>query len=137
MTPRIRYGLCKIKAVATRKLYGRIRNTVRCAALTTMITMILTMNFVNWLVISTVRRGPRLIREALLQDAGIGELEADDITDSWVDEMVALSQAEREVLQESLRPLAQFTRSENSPSKPSTQQHCYCLHGQPVSTAIC
>lgn len=48
----------------------------------------------------------RQIREALLQDAGDDEIEADDITEGWIDEMAALSRAEREVLQESLRPIS-------------------------------
>ena len=34
-----------------------------------------------------------------------GEISMDDNVDGWVDEMVALSQAELEVLQDSLRPV--------------------------------
>ena len=44
-------------------------------------------------------------REALLDDAVAGEISADDNTEGWVDEMAALSQAECEVLQNSLRPV--------------------------------
>ena len=44
-------------------------------------------------------------REALLEDAVTGEIDMDDNIDGWVDEMAALSQAEREVLQDSLRPV--------------------------------
>ncbi|KAF8812191.1 hypothetical protein BYT27DRAFT_7087879, partial [Phlegmacium glaucopus] len=44
-------------------------------------------------------------REALLDDAVTGEIGIDDNIDGWVDEMAALSQAEREVFQESLRPV--------------------------------
>ena len=44
-------------------------------------------------------------RETLLEDAVGGEIGADDNIDGWVDEMAALSQAEREVLQNSLRPV--------------------------------
>jgi hypothetical protein len=46
----------------------------------------------------------RQTREALLEDAD-EEIEPDDMTDEWVDEMAALSQAEREKLQASIRPL--------------------------------
>lgn len=47
----------------------------------------------------------RQIREGLLHEARTDEAEIDDITDGWVDEIAALSQAEREGLQESLRPV--------------------------------
>ena len=46
----------------------------------------------------------RQTREALLEEAD-EEIEPDDTTDEWVDEMAALSQAEREKLQASIRPL--------------------------------
>lgn len=44
-------------------------------------------------------------REALLEEAVTGETGTDDNVDGWVDEMAALTQAEREVLQDSLRPV--------------------------------
>jgi hypothetical protein len=44
-------------------------------------------------------------REALLEDVVTGEIGMDDNIDGWVDEMAALSQAERKVLQNSLRPV--------------------------------
>ena len=44
-------------------------------------------------------------REALLEEAVTGEIGVDDNVDGWVDEMAALSQGEREVLQETLRPV--------------------------------
>jgi hypothetical protein len=44
-------------------------------------------------------------REALLEDAGAGKIDMDDNIEGWVDEMAALSQAEREVLQDSLWPV--------------------------------
>lgn len=44
-------------------------------------------------------------REALLEDVVTSETGADDNVEGWVDEMAALSQAEREVLQQSLRPV--------------------------------
>ena len=44
-------------------------------------------------------------REALLEDMATGKIGMDDNVDGWVDEMVALSQAERKVLQDSLRPV--------------------------------
>jgi hypothetical protein len=44
-------------------------------------------------------------REALLGDAVTTETGVDDNVEGWVDEMAALSQAEREVVQQSLRPV--------------------------------
>ena len=43
--------------------------------------------------------------ETLLEEAVTGEIDTDDNIDGWVDEMVALSHAEREVLQNSLQPV--------------------------------
>jgi len=43
--------------------------------------------------------------KALLEEAVTGEIGMDDNVDGWVDEMVAVSQAECEVLQETLRPV--------------------------------
>lgn len=65
--------------------------------------MILTMNCDNWRVTSIFE--DQQTREALLDDAVAGEISADDNTEGWVDEMAALSQAECEVLQNSLRPV--------------------------------
>jgi hypothetical protein len=47
----------------------------------------------------------RQTREALLEEIGDGELGPDDDNEEWIDEMAALSQAEREGLQDSLRPV--------------------------------
>jgi hypothetical protein len=47
----------------------------------------------------------RQTREALLEDAVTSEIGADDNVEGWVDEMAAVSQAEREVLQKSLQPV--------------------------------
>jgi hypothetical protein len=47
----------------------------------------------------------RQTREALLEDTVTGEISTDDNIDGWVNEMAALSQAEREVLQDLLRPV--------------------------------
>jgi hypothetical protein len=47
----------------------------------------------------------RHTREALLEEIGDGELGLDDDGEGWIDEMAALSQAEREGLQKSLRPV--------------------------------
>ena len=46
----------------------------------------------------------RETREALLKDAG-EDVPDDDDNDGWIDETAALSQAERDVLEESLRPV--------------------------------
>lgn len=45
------------------------------------------------------------MREALLRNAGADEIGVDDITDGWVNEIAALTQAEHEVLQAHLRPV--------------------------------
>ena len=88
----------------------------------------------------------RQTRETLLEDAVTGEIGIDDNVDGWVDEMAALSQAEREILQASLRPvkmllvkvnmrvrmLTMSTRSENLHSKPSTRQQFCFQHGLAV-----
>ncbi|KDR81145.1 hypothetical protein GALMADRAFT_1122685 [Galerina marginata CBS 339.88] len=44
-------------------------------------------------------------REALLEEIGDDELGPDDDSEEWIDEMAALSQAEREGLQNTLRPV--------------------------------
>lgn len=45
------------------------------------------------------------MQEALLKDAKDDQEEGDDNLDGWIDEMAALSQAEREDLQKSIRPV--------------------------------
>ncbi len=64
----------------------------------------------------------RQTREALLEEAD-EEIEPDDTTDEWVDEMAALSQAEREKLQNSIRPLQMILVKVSKKSKSVTQTH--------------
>ena len=45
------------------------------------------------------------IQEALLEDAGSDEVDLDDSTEGWINEMAALSYAECEILQKSLWPV--------------------------------
>lgn len=91
----------------------------------------------------------RATREALLNEAAAADLEEiaeDDDKDGWVDEMAALSQAEREVMEESLRPvkmlLAKVSASTsgiigtyfdprfgNSLTRPSIRQRSCYQHG--------
>jgi hypothetical protein len=47
----------------------------------------------------------RLTRERLLEDSSDGSVGDDDNVDGWVDERAALSQAEREDLQNTTRPV--------------------------------
>lgn len=92
----------------------------------------------------------RLTREALLNDVDGEDIGTDDAVEGWVDKMAALSQAEREVVEKSLRPVQTmlvkvrsttqltckvphfFFRSESSPSRQSIQRRFCCLHGQNV-----
>jgi hypothetical protein len=56
-------------------------------------------------------------REALLKELGDGEIGPDDSNDEWIDEMAALSQAERENLQNSLRPVRMILVKASNESK--------------------
>ena len=43
--------------------------------------------------------------EALLRNAGMEEVEEDDDTDSWVNEMAALTEVKRKVVEKGLQPI--------------------------------
>jgi hypothetical protein len=94
----------------------------------------------------------RQTREALLEESADGELDPDDDNEGWAGEMAALSQAEREGLQDSLRPvqmilvkvslehneynntlLTSIDRSGKWHLKPSIRQHFSSQHGRNAS----
>ena len=59
----------------------------------------------NHLYTSDIDHEEQETREALLRNAGMEEVEEDDNTDGWVDEMAALTEAKRKVVEEGLRPI--------------------------------
>jgi hypothetical protein len=54
---------------------------------------------------SDIDHGEQETCEALLRNAGMEEVEEDDDTDGWVDKMATLTEAERKVVEEGLRPI--------------------------------
>jgi len=65
----------------------------------------------------------RQTQEALLEEVGEDEIGPDDSTDEWIDKMAALSQAERERLQDSLRPVWMILVKESTKCKYDTLAH--------------
>ena len=59
----------------------------------------------NHLYTSDINHKEQEIHEALLRNAGMEEVEEDDDTDSWVNEMAALTEVKRKVVEEGLQPI--------------------------------
>ena len=69
-----------------------------------------------------------MTREQLLEEVEEGDLSLDDNLDKWIDERVALSQAERDVLDKSTRPVKMVLvkvsiLGATATCLPSTNQH--------------
>ena len=59
----------------------------------------------NHLYISDIDHEEQEMHEALLRNAGMEEVEEDDDTNGWVDEMATLTEAKRKVVEEGLQPI--------------------------------